>query len=243
MNHVRNSIVIAVLITLAVVGIAYAALQTPQVTSQNRNNFTVSMNPLDGSVRNWIYVHKAFPVGDSNDVTICVQSNTGGEWVQFKSVSVLADDNSEWEESSYSQWYEVPKGSCGSQAPPQPTPYPTYTPYPTPEPDRSSEWCMVAQTNSIQGDTLDKYRTLFPYAQNPSYPGIVSVWQGDGEISVTYQLDGFYEHSDGRSGEIWGIEWYSGCIHILSRILFVPFDWHGGDIEVLARHNQDHNDQ
>lgn len=126
---------------------------------------------------------------------------------------------------------------------PTATPYPTYTPFPTPAPTQAAEWCRVAQEYTIQGGTLDKYRTLFPDAQAPSYPSIVEVWNRGNQTAVIYELDGYYRHSDGRTGDIWGVEYYSACTYIRSRIWFVPFAWHGGDIIILLRANRDHNDK
>lgn len=88
--------ILAALIFLVLTGTVLASLSPPSV-SQNGNSFRVSMTPLDGSVRNWIYYHKAARVGDSNSVDVCIP---GGGWVQFRSVSVLTEDNKNWEESS-----------------------------------------------------------------------------------------------------------------------------------------------
>lgn len=123
------------------------------------------------------------------------------------------------------------------------TPAPTYTPYPTPTLTPTTEWCRVAQTYTIQGGTLSKYRTLFPNAQAPSYPRIVEIWNSGNQTAVMFELDGFYQHSDGRSGEVWGIEYYSACTYTETRIWFVPFSWHGGDIVILLRNSRDHNDK
>ena len=231
MHHLKKiSPILAVLAFLVLTGTLLASLSPPSVT-QNGNSFRVSMTPLDGSVRNWIYYHKAARVGDSNSVDVCVP---GGGWVQFRSVSVLTEDNSNWEESSYTKWYEVPDGSCGVQSPPPAsTPASTPTSSSTPTPD--AEWCRMAQEHTIQGETLTKYRTLFPSAKAPSYPDIIEVWTDGDIVSVVYELDGFYTHSDGRSGEIWGVEYYSTCSYLLSRIWFVPFSWSGGDIIILMR--------
>ena len=218
----KISPILAVLVFLVLTGTVLASLSAPSV-SQNGNSFRVSMTPLDGSVRNWIYYHKAARVGDSNSVDVCVP---GGGWVQFRSVSVLTEDNKNWEESSYTKWYEVPDGSCGVQSPP---------PAPTPTPTPDAEWCRMAQEHTIQGETLTKYRTLFPHAQAPSRPDIISVWTNGDVVSVVYELDWFYTHSDGRTGSIWGVEYYSTCSYLRSRIWFVPDSWSGGDIIILMR--------
>ena len=76
---------------------------------QEGNVFKVSMSPSDGSVRNWIYFHKAVLADGTTEVSICVH---GGGFIQFKGVSVLSDDNSEYVETEYTQWYEVPAGNC-----------------------------------------------------------------------------------------------------------------------------------
>ena len=224
----KISPILAVLVFLVLTGTVLASLSPPSV-SQNGNSFRVSMTPLDGSVRNWIYYHKAARVGDSNSVDVCVP---GGGWVQFRAVSVLTEDNKNWEESSYTKWYEVPKGSCGTQNPP-PAPTPTSTPTPTPTPE--PEWCQMAQEHTIQGATLTKYRTLFPSAKAPSYPDIISVWTDGDEVAVVYELDWLYTHSDGRTGSIWGVEYYSTCSYLSSRIWFVPDSWSGGDVIILMR--------
>ena len=232
MNHItrRVTLIVVIFVVLLTSATVLASLSPPSV-SQNGNSFRVSMTPLDGSVRNWIYYHKAARVGDSNSVDVCVP---GGGYVQFRSVSVLTEDNKNWEESSYTKWYEVPDGSCGVRNPP---------PAPTPTPTSDAEWCQMAQEHTIQGQTLTKYRTLFPNAKTPSYPTIASVWTNGVHTAVDYELDGFYRHTDGRAGEIWGVEYYSDCTYIESRIWFVPFEWHGGDIIILLRNNQDHHDK
>ena len=76
---------------------------------QDGNVFKVRMSPSDGSVRNWIYFHKAVLADGATEVSICVH---GGGFIQFKGVSVLSDDNSEYVETEYTQWYEVPAGNC-----------------------------------------------------------------------------------------------------------------------------------
>lgn len=54
----KLSPILAVLGFLVLTGTVLASLSSPSV-SQNGNSFRVSMTPLDGSVRNWIYYHKA----------------------------------------------------------------------------------------------------------------------------------------------------------------------------------------
>ena len=127
------------------------------------------------------------------------------------------------------------------------TPAPTATPGPvptvTPLSVEGNKWCRVAQENTIQGGTLDKYRILFPDAQAPSYPDITEVWNRGNQTVVMYELDGFYRHSDGRAGIISGVEYYSACTYTGSKIWFVPFEWYEGDIIILLRTNRDHNDK
>ena len=127
------------------------------------------------------------------------------------------------------------------------TPSPTATsgPVPTVTPlsVEGNKWCRVAQENTIQGGTLDKYRILFPDAQAPSYPDITEVWNRGNQTVVMYELDGFYRHSDGQAGIISGVEYYSACTYTGSKIWFVPFEWYEGDIIILLRTNRDHNDK
>lgn len=130
---------------------------------------------------------------------------------------------------------------AGVTATPTPTPTETATPTltptatETPAPAQDEEWCRIAQEHTIQGETLTKYRTLFPNERAPGYPDIIELWTNGNEIAVVYELDGFHTHSDGRSGEIWGVEYYSTCSYLLSRIWFVPFSWEDGDIIILMR--------
>lgn len=123
-----KKVILAIVLLLVFGGVALAASLSPPTVSQNGNIFTVRMNPLDGSVRNWIYAHKAFLADGDGQVVICVFSEEGGEWVQFRAVSVLTDDNSEWEQSKYTNWYEVPQGRCGENSPPPPVPRTTVGP-------------------------------------------------------------------------------------------------------------------
>ena len=159
--------------------------------------------------------------------------------------SVVAEEGSATESTATPVPTPTQAAGSGNGPTPSPTdtPAPTSTPLPTPTPTQETEWCRVAQENTIQGRTLDKFRTLFPGAQAPSLPNITEVWTNGNLTAVFYELAGFYRHSDGRAGEILGVEYYSVCTFVESRIWFVPFPWHGGDIIILLRHNQDHNDQ
>ena len=97
------------------------------------------------------------------------QNGQTGEWSEYVSGIAVADPTPT----------PVPPTSTpvptATGAIPQPTgatvlptytPYPTYTPFPTPAPTQAAEWCRVAQENTIQGGTLDKYRdSLTPRPQ------------------------------------------------------------------------------
>ena len=226
----KISPILAVLVFLVLTGTVLASLSPPSV-SQNGNSFRVSMTPLDGSVRNWIYYHKAARVGDSNSVDVCVP---GGGWVQFRAVSVLTEDNKNWEESSYTKWYEVPNGSCGTQNPP-PAPTPTATPTPTPTPTSSSnDLCEVVSDGVINAETYDKYRKVFPNAGDPR-KYLDGYYYSPSYQAVIYILDSYYQHSDGRYGSIQGWEYYNGCTFLKSHVVFVPSSWSGGDVIILLK--------
>ncbi|MDE0463329.1 MAG: hypothetical protein OXH93_13015 [Caldilineaceae bacterium] len=195
----KISPILAVLIFLVLTGTVLASLSPPSV-SQNGNSFRVSMTPLDGSVRNWIYYHKAALVGESNSVDVCVP---GGGWVQFRAVSVLAEDNSLWDESYYTDWYEVPDGSCGLQNPP---------PAPTPTPD-TYEPCIFTLFEFAPEDGPDESVLLIHDETMAAYsetfgedPENLIIWQvellDDGRIFIDY-----YETLEFRSVS----EEYRGC--------------------------------
>lgn len=205
----KISFILAVLAFFVLAGTVLASLSPPSV-SQNGNSFSVSMTPLDGSVRNWIYYHKAARVGDSNSVDVCVP---GGGWVQFRSVSVLTEDNKNWEESNYTNWYEVPDGSCGVQNPPTaPTPTATATPNPAATPDTSKRCTLIRYAPEdepwpdisvplINNVTMAAYRAKF--GENLDDLTILQVeLLDDGHIWILY-----YESLEYRAGG----EFYRGC--------------------------------
>lgn len=216
----KRTILFLLIALLATTGVVFAS-QAPPTVFQNGNTFSVSVQPADGSVRNWVYYLKASPVGKGNNTEICISE---GGHVSFQAVSVLSDDNTNSLKSQYTQWYQVPDGSCTNHKSPPPNSVPS-----------TSEVCRVAQEHAIQGETLSRYRVAFPNAKNPSYPDIVEIWNKGSLVTVMYDLDGFHTHTDGRSGEIWGVEIYHHCTFLRSAVWFVPFSWHGGDILTLAK--------
>ena len=251
------------LFPIAVLILSLTLLSSPTIAQNNKPNAPalIAATPAGNSIQvSWNAVSEAVryelmvwwnPLPDwqriqDNNITGTSWTHTGltagtEYYYTIRSVNA-AGDKSGWQQTFVKATAQ--EGSApAATATPEPTALATVTPSPTPEPTPTLEWCRVAQENTIQGGTLSKYRTLFPNAQAPSFPNIVEVWNSGNRTVVMYELDGFYRHSDGRAGYIWGIEYYSACTYIESRIWFVPFSWHGGDIITLMRYNLDHKDQ